>query len=38
MKAILNEERAGMKMAKYRMVRTDFWKNPIVIEGRVFYD
>ncbi|MED3656275.1 DnaD domain protein [Heyndrickxia sporothermodurans] len=32
MKAILSEERAGMKMAKYRMVRTEFWKNPIVLE------
>ncbi|EKN69951.1 DnaD domain-containing protein [Neobacillus bataviensis LMG 21833] len=21
-----------MKMAKYRMVRTDFWKNPVVSE------
>ena len=32
MKAIFSEERAGMKMAKYRMVRTEFWKNPIVLE------
>ena len=32
MKAIFSEERAGIKMAKYRMVRTEFWKNPIVLE------
>ena len=32
MKVILVEERQWLKMAKYRMVRTDFWKNPIVSE------
>ncbi len=32
MNRILLEERAVIKMAKYRMVRTDFWKNPIVSE------
>lgn len=26
------EERTVVKVAKYRMVRTDFWKNPIVLE------
>ncbi len=29
---ILLEERQWLKMAKYRMVRTDFWKNPVVLE------
>jgi len=29
---ILLEERQWLKMAKFRMVRTDFWKNPIVLE------
>jgi len=32
MKGILVEERNGLRMAKYRMVRTDFWKNPVVSE------
>jgi hypothetical protein len=29
---ILLEERQWLQMAKYRMVRTDFWKNPVVSE------
>jgi hypothetical protein len=32
MKVHLIEEGLLMKMAKFRMVRTDFWKNPIVLE------
>jgi hypothetical protein len=29
---IFLEERQWSKMEKYRIVRTDFWKNPIVSE------
>ena len=29
---ILLGERQWLRMAKFRMVRTDFWKNPIVSE------
>ncbi|WP_335574372.1 hypothetical protein [Neobacillus vireti] len=29
---ILLEERQWWKMARFRMVRTDFWTNPIVSE------
>jgi DnaD/phage-associated family protein len=32
MKEFLLEERQWLRMAKFRMVRTDFWTNPIVCE------
>jgi DnaD/phage-associated family protein len=35
---ILLEERQWLKMAKFRMVRTDFWKNPIVSEEMTLED
>jgi hypothetical protein len=38
MKGIFLEERTVMKWAKYRMVRTDFWKDLIVPEAMTTED